>query len=275
MSVDEHTIELAGSPVFYRRAPRPGSAGREPLYLHGIPTSSDDWTAFLERTGGVAPDLIGFGRSGKGGHLDYSLDGYAQFIEQFLDYLRIDRVEVVAHQWGAAAAMVFAQRNRHRIGRLVLIDPVPLTVDFTWPPALARLRRPLLGELVMGSVPKRSFAKLLRTGGRFSDERVDELWEQFDQGTQRAILRIVRGTDDHVLTTAGADLAQVDIPALILGGELDPWLPADTADSYAKRLPNATPARIAGARHWPWHDDPTVVARVITFLQQTDRHPQP
>jgi pimeloyl-ACP methyl ester carboxylesterase len=275
VSVDEHTIELAGSPVFYRRAPRTGGAVREPLYLHGIPTSSDDWTAFLERTGGVAPDLIGFGRSGKGGHLDYSLDAYAAFLEQFLDELGIEQVELVAHQWGAAAAMAFAQRNRHRVGRAVLIDPVPLIQEFKWPTVLARLNRPLLGELVMGSVPKRSFSKLLRTGGRFPDERIDELWEQFDQGTQRAILRIVRGTDGPRVARAGADLGQLDVPSLILNGELDPWLPTGTANAYADRLPNATPAQIAGARHWPWHDDPTVVDRVVSFLQQTDRQPQP
>jgi pimeloyl-ACP methyl ester carboxylesterase len=275
VSVDEHTIELAGSPVFYRRAPLTGTATREPLYLHGIPTSSDDWTAFLERTGGVAPDLIGFGRSGKGGHLDYSLDGYADFVEQFLDHLELDQVELVAHQWGAAAAIAFAQRNRHRVGRVVLIDPVPLTPEFTWPTVLARLRRPVLGELIMGSVPKRAFAKLLRTGGHFSDERIGELWEQFDQGTQRAILRIVRSTADPGVAAAGADLGQLDVPALILTGERDPWLPPSLAEVYGKRMPNATTATLSGARHWPWHDDPTLVDRVITFLQQTDRQPLP
>jgi pimeloyl-ACP methyl ester carboxylesterase len=275
VSVDEHTIELAGSPVFYRRGPRTLSAAREPLYLHGIPTSSDDWSAFLERAGGVAPDLIGFGRSGKGGHLDYSLEAYATFVEEFVDALGIDQVELVAHQWGAAAGIVFAQRNRHRVGRVVLIDPVPLIPEFQWPTVLARLNRPLLGELLMGSIPKRSFAKLLRTGGTFSNDRVDELWDQFDQGTQRAILRIVRRTDSERLATAGADLGELDIPALIVNGELDPWITAGTADRYAERLPNATPAHISGARHWPWHDDPTVVDRVITFLQQTDRQPQP
>ena len=71
--VDEHTINLDESPVFYRRATE--APGVPALYLHGIPTSSDDWVEFLARTGGIAPDLIGFGRSGKGGHLDYSVDG--------------------------------------------------------------------------------------------------------------------------------------------------------------------------------------------------------
>ena len=56
-------------PVFWRSAPATGG-GATPLYLHGVPTSSDDWVPFLERTGGIAPDLPGFGRSGKPGYLE-------------------------------------------------------------------------------------------------------------------------------------------------------------------------------------------------------------
>src|SRR5579863_8174612 len=45
---------------------RQGSPGAGPLYLHDALTSSDDLIPFLERTGGLAPDVVGFGRSGKG-----------------------------------------------------------------------------------------------------------------------------------------------------------------------------------------------------------------
>ncbi len=58
--MDEHTIDVGGTPVFYRRR-----AGADVLYLHSVPTSSDDWKDLLARTGGIAPDLPGFGRSGK------------------------------------------------------------------------------------------------------------------------------------------------------------------------------------------------------------------
>ena len=47
--VDEHTFTTDRGPVFYRSAP---GADDPPLYLHGIPTSSDDWIPFLELTGG-------------------------------------------------------------------------------------------------------------------------------------------------------------------------------------------------------------------------------
>ena len=103
VGVDEHTIYFDESPVFYRSA---AGSGLTKLYLHGIPTSSDDWLEFLGRTGGIAPDLIGFGRSGKGGHLDYSLPGLARFVERFLDHLDIEEVQLVGHDLGAAVGLV-------------------------------------------------------------------------------------------------------------------------------------------------------------------------
>jgi pimeloyl-ACP methyl ester carboxylesterase len=270
VSVDEHTIELAGTPVFYRRAPVAGHAEAEPLYLHGVPTSADDWTPFLERTGGIAPDLIGFGRSGKGGHLDYTLAGYADFLDAFLTAVDVTRVELVAHQFTGALLPLLVERNPSLIARIVLIDPVPLLEQLRWPPLVQRWRRPGLGELVMGFTVKPLFARSLRAGGSWSDARIDALWEQFDQGTQRAILRLARDAGRPRLAALGAHLDRLDRPALILWGERDPWLPVDLADRFAARFPSATLERVAGAGHWPWLDDPTVVDRVSRFLEQTD-----
>ena len=79
-------------PLFWRSAPVAAGAERPtPVYLHGVPTTSDDWLPFLERTGGLAPDLPGFGRSGKPGYLDYTIDEYDRFLERFLDDRGLDR----------------------------------------------------------------------------------------------------------------------------------------------------------------------------------------
>jgi pimeloyl-ACP methyl ester carboxylesterase len=266
VGVDEHTITLDDAPVFYRSA---ASAGAPVLYLHGIPTSSDDWTPFLERTGGIAPDLPGFGRSAKGGHLDYSLSGHADFLERFLAAVGIEQVSLVVHDWGAGGGLVFAQRHPQRVRRLVLCDALPLMNGFTWPRLARAWRRPVIGELVMGSTPKWLLARWLRSGSVREDAwptaRIDAVWAQFDQGTQRAILRLHRSAD---LAGAGAELHTLAPPTLIVWGELDPWFPAGLADAYAARLPNATVDRIAGAGHWPWLDQPETLERIVAFLQE-------
>jgi pimeloyl-ACP methyl ester carboxylesterase len=258
--VDEHTFNLDDSPVFYRSA---DASGMPNLYLHGIPTSSDDWLEFLARTGGVAPDLIGFGRSGKGGHLDYSLGGLANFVERFLDHFGIRQVQVVGHDWGAAVALTFAARHPDRVTRTVLINAPPLTAQATdWPAPVRLWRARGIGELVMGATTKWLLARTLRRGAvspdAWPDARIAAVWDQFDQGTQRAILRLVRSSTPACTPTT---------PATILWGEEDPWYPPALADAYAARLSGATVERVAGAGHWPWLDQPEVVDRVASLLE--------
>ena len=60
--MQERQGQIAGTNALWREAPARG--GRPPvLYVHGVPTSGSDWLPFLERAGGYAPDLPGFGRS--------------------------------------------------------------------------------------------------------------------------------------------------------------------------------------------------------------------
>jgi pimeloyl-ACP methyl ester carboxylesterase len=265
--VDEHTIEVAGSPAFFRSAP---ATGVPALYLHGVPTSSDDWTGLLERTGGIAPDLPGFGRSGKGGHLDYSLEGQADFLEALLGALELERVQLVGHDWGAAAGLVFAQRHPHRIQRMVLCNALPLLDGFRWRGLARAWRTPALGELVMGAVNRRLLARTLRgasaSAGAWPDTRIAAVWEQFDQGTQRAILRMHRSCDEQQLAAAGAGLGELEMDVLIVWGERDPWFPAQFADEYARRFGHSTVLRLADAGHWPWLDRPDAVEEIVAFV---------
>ncbi len=263
MGVDEHTIELAGAPVFYRSA---AHAGPTPLYLHGVPTSSDDWTPFLERAGGVAPDLLGFGRSGKGTNLDLSFQGLAEFVEDFVAALGLERIALVTHDWGSAIGLVFAQRRPELIERVVVINGVPLW-RFRWHRYARLWRVRALGELAMGFTNRWALRRALREGSRsFADPRAREVWSQFDQGTQRAILRLYRSADGEALELAGAGLPALDRPALVLWGDADPWLAVELGAQYAQRLPDAAFELVAGAGHWPWLEQPAVIDRVADFL---------
>lgn len=257
--VDEHTVTTDRGPVYYRSAP---AAGVPSLYLHGIPTSSDDWVPFLECGGGIAPDLIGFGRSSKAGHLDYSLDGLAAFVADLLDHLAIERVSLVAHQWGAAVGASFAVRHPARVERLTLFNPLPLIDGFRWPRIAQWWRRPVVGELVMGATTRRLLTRALRRGsatdGAWPRERLEAVWEQFDQGTQRAIVRLHRSTPASALDGV---LGQLRAPATVLWGDRDPWLGATIADEYAARLAGASLEHV-DAGHWPWLDRPRLIGRL-------------
>jgi len=218
----------------------------------------------------VAPDLIGFGRSGKGGHLDYTPQGLVDFLERFLDHLAIEATAVVGHGWGGALALLLALRRPELVDRLGLIDPVPLLGGFSWRSPARVWRRPLIGELVMGSTSRRMLERQLRRGTTnpeaWSESRLAAVWEQFDQGTQRALLRLHRAADESLLAELGTGLGSLAIPTLVIWGEQDPWLAPRFADAYGARLPGAKVEHIAGAGHWPWLDQPRVIELVAQFL---------
>lgn len=270
MGVAEHTGELDGQPVFWRSADTP--AGRAPvLYVHGVPTSGEDWLPFLQRTGGLAPDLLGFGRSGKGGQNDYSLEGIARFAERFLDEIAcVDRVRLVVHDWGSAA-LAFAQRHPERIERLVVVNAVPLLPGYRWHRVARLWRTPFIGEMAMGLTIRPVLARGLRPAfaGAVPRELVDQVARHFDQGTQRAILRLYRSAPEELLAASGRGLSSLNVPALIVCGARDPYISSRFGEQYAAELPMGELVLVEDAGHWPWLDRPDLIDRIATFLEDS------
>lgn len=269
--VSDHSGEVDGLPVFWRSAPTPGERPGEalPLYLHGVPSSSDEWLEFLARSGGLAPDLPGFGRSGKPGTRSYTIDEYDRFLERFLDETGTERVKLVVHDWGAVG-LALAQRLPERVERLVIINAVPFLPGYRWHRTARIWRTPGLGELAMGTTSRPILRLISResnaTPGPMPDAWLDGVLAHFEQGTQRAILRLYRSSPASVLAKAGERLATLRMPALVAWGMKDPYIPARFAREYADALPNAELLELPDAGHWPWLDRPDLVTRVVDFL---------
>jgi pimeloyl-ACP methyl ester carboxylesterase len=274
--VSDHKGELDGLPAFWRSAPAPAqlSDAAVPLYLHGVPNNSDDWLGFLGRTGGIAPDLPGFGRSGKPGSLSYTIGEYDSFIERFLDQLGVGRVSLVMHDWGCVG-LAFAQRLPERVERIAMIDTVPFLPGYRWHRTARIWRTPVLGELAMGTTNRFVLRQLSREGnatpGPMPDEWIDSVIDHFDQGTQRAILRLYRSSPPDVLAAAGAGLGRLHVPALVMWGMKDPYIPGRFGGEYARALPDAELVELPDAGHWPWLDRPDALERVVGFVNARGR----
>ncbi len=266
--LSEHAGRVAGVEVFWRRG-EPDPASAPTLYVHGVPTHSEDWLPFLAQTGGVALDLPGFGRSGKPNDFDYSIAGYDRFLEAFLDTLDIDRFSLVVHDWGGVG-LATAQRLHRRVERLVVFPSVPLLPGYEWH-RIARLwRRPVIGELAMGFTTRWVLKQLSKeantTPGPLPAPMLDYTWRHLDHGTQRAILKLYRASPPAVLEAAGHNLGHIDAPALVLWPVADPYLGPDFGPAYAEALGNAELEMVEDAGHWPWLDRPELVTRVADFL---------
>ena len=264
-ALETHVSRVEELDVFWRSDEW---SGTPTLYVHGVPTSSSDFVPFLAAAGGIAVDLPGFGRSAKPAGRAYVIAEYDLFLERFLDALALERVNLVVHDWGAAA-LAFAQRRPERIGRLVVINAVPLLPRYSWHPIAKLWRTPLVGEAMM-ALTTRSTARLLTrpanvTAGPLPDAWIDETLATLDEGTKRAILRLYRSSPADVLTAAGRRLATIDAPALVAWGARDPFIGLEFAYAYANAL-HAELEILPDAGHWPWLDDPELVERITGFL---------
>jgi pimeloyl-ACP methyl ester carboxylesterase len=258
--LDERTDDLDEGPVHWWQA------GDAPiLWLHGVPNTGEMWRDFLARCGGVAVDAPGFGQTGKRADLDYTIAFYGRFVDRFLHHLGWDRCRLVGHDWGAGWALAFAQQSPERVERLALIDSVPFLPGYRWH-RLARLwRAPGVGELVMGTTNRRT-ARWARKYVGLPESMDEEVFAHFDQGTQRAILKLYRSASANALAAAGRRLGDVSAPALVVWGDRDPYLPPRFGDGFAAALGDATVEHYADAGHWPWLERPDLVARICDWI---------
>ena len=266
-AVIERTEEIGGVSTHWREAPTSG--GHPIVYLHGVPTASWQWLPFLERTGGIAPDLPGLGKSGRPTGFEYSIAGYDRWFEQFADALGLERFSLVVQDWGVVA-LPFAQRFPERIERLVMFTSVPFLPGYGWHWIARIWRRRGMGEAFMATSTKSAFRLISRqanaTPGPMPDEFIDRLWPEFDRGARRAILQLYRSSPEDTLARAGERLGDIKCPALVLWSADDPYIGKEFGPAYAQALGNAQLEMAKRAGHWPWLDRPDLIDRAAEFL---------
>ena len=269
-AITEREVEARGIRILCREV---AGAGPPAIFVHGNPTQSADWVPFLERMNGpaIAFDLPGFGRSERPdpARFDHSLWSYADVLEELFDQLAPGGYRLVTHDWGGVA-LIAAQRHPERVQRLVVINTVPLTARYRWHWVARIWRRRGLGE-TFNAINSRhatgALLRLARPGLRpMPPGFVEMVWSGWDAGMRRAVLGLYRSADPGELEAAGARLAEITCPALVVWGQRDPYIGPDHGRGWADALPGAELVEVDAAGHWPWIDRPETVDRVVGFL---------
>jgi len=115
----------------YLDVPAPNPNGRSVTLLHGKNFSAAYWArtiAALNEAGFrvIAPDQIGFGKSSKPKHYQYSFATLASNTRELLRSLGIERSAVVGHSMGGMLAAGYALLFPEATTQLVLVNPLGL-----------------------------------------------------------------------------------------------------------------------------------------------------
>jgi pimeloyl-ACP methyl ester carboxylesterase len=252
------------------RVLRAGEAGEQVLFVHGNPGSADDWRGPMAAVAGIARavalDLPDFGTTRAAAGFEHSVDGYAAFLEQARRALGLDRVHLVLHDFGGPIGLAWAADHPEAVASVTLIDTGVLP-DYRWH-VLARIwRTRVAGELFQAFATRLGFRTIinLQEPQKLPRPFVDAMYAHYDRRTRRAVLRLYRATDDpsglsRVLIPR---LGTLDVPALVIWGEHDAYLPSAYAERQREAFPNADVHVLAGSGHWPFVDAAPTVDRLL------------
>jgi pimeloyl-ACP methyl ester carboxylesterase len=243
------------------------------VFLHGNPGSRLDWEALVSEVGefgrALAFDMPGFGQSDKRHDFGGRVEDYATYIEAALDGLGVRHAHLVVHDFGGAFGFCWGARSPDALASVVMFNTGTWT-HARWHQAARLWRRPLVGELVMALTNRRTWHKRMSAGpDPLPEEFIDRMYDDFDRGTRRAVLKLYRATPLPYPPASGwvRTLAGLDRPALIVWGASDPFLSTRRVEDLKEPFPSAEAKLLDGSGHFPYADNPEGAAEaVIPFI---------
>lgn len=259
-----------GVRVHYQEA---GSKEARPLLLiHGFASSTLVWSEVLLKLADqgfhvIAPDLLGYGYSGKPRQSEYTIKGQARMIVSLLDKLGIKRADFVGSSYGGAVAATCALDYPDRVRKLVMIGAVSNN-DPTrfW---LVRLfRSPIFGEviapLLIGSrrLLRRRMKRVYDRHSCVLDERRVESRHRplRAAATQRAMIRTARHWDAERI---GRDAHLIKQPTLLVWGELDRDVPLPNGERLNRQIHGSRLVVFQDCGHLPQEEFPQEFTDVV------------
>ena len=251
-----------------------GEPGEAVVFVHGNPDTGSDWMPLMTRVAPfarvIAPDLPGFGAADARRDRDYTIYSYARFLDGVIRAFDVQRVHLVAHDYGGPFAAAWAADHPDRVASVTFINTGVL-MDYHWH-RMARLwRTPVVGELVMRAIrPGSARAMLARENPGLPTQWVDTIaGHLMPEKTRRAVLRLYRTTRPADMDQLAARLRQHDHDALVVFGDADAYIPVDLAHRQVQVFPRVDIRILRGLGHWSWLEDTDAVAdQIVPFLKE-------
>jgi pimeloyl-ACP methyl ester carboxylesterase len=232
------------------------------LLLHGFPATRRLWSKVapvLVEAGFrvLVPDLVGYGDSEAPVGVRIDMASQARWMFELLDKLGVTSAAVVAHDVGSAAAQIMVITAPQRIRGLAVLDGVyggewamdAIASIQGWNPVDAHRLSPVLARRI----------------GKSSDLR-DMLAAYAGQAGGLRLIRAARDLDPRQTESIGEALRASGLPALVLWGEHDTFLPIATVGQPLAALLGAPLIRLPGAHFTPLDCPRDVATALRTFL---------
>lgn len=281
--IRHRVISVAGVETFYREAGPPDA----PLILlpHGYPCSSFEFRNLMPELADewrlIAPDYPGFGYSDSPEDFSYTFDGYATWLDAFVETLKLERFVLYLHDFGSPIGARLAIKRPERIvGQIIQNGDVPY--EGALGPKYADIEK-------TWSLPEDQLREQLRsavTEETFRDEFLNDVRPELAATIPPDLWRLHWGLMTERRKDIAAELLS-DLkpnrawfphhrrylqsyrpPTVIIWGPQDHYMPEASARAYLRDLPDADLHLLDGG-HWLLETNLTEVASLArAFLKR-------
>ena len=273
----EHDVRVLDSTIHYVDV----GQGDPIVFLHGNPTSSYLWRNIIPPLAGegrcLAPDLIGFGKSGKP-DIGYHFLDHARYLDAWFDALDLHRVTLVIHDWGSALGIYWARRAAERVAAIAMMEAIVEPIGWSdFPDAMVPLfqgfRTDGVGERLV--LEENVFIERVLPGAivrKLSAEEMDAYRQPFpDPRSRKPILAWPRqlpigGEPKDVIEIIEAStrwLGESPIPKLLLAFEPGVLVTERAVRWCAERMRNLETKKIGSGLHYVQEDHPDAIAAAV------------
>jgi len=230
----DKTITVFGQSIHYFDM----GSGPVVVLLHGLGSRKEDWLSVLEPMAQkyrlLVPDQIGFGKSDKP-LLDYSIQTYVDFLNEFLRQLKVEKASLVGESlggWIAALDVVEIGGGAHLIPveKLVLVDAAGLKQEQSAPnlnPSSLQGMRTMMEAVFYDT-------------SWLNDDALRKIFTDKLAVKDGYTVRSIMGNPALGAERLDDRLGSIKVPTLVVWGKQDKLLPIASGEKYA--------AGIAGAK---------------------------
>jgi abhydrolase domain-containing protein 6 len=244
-------------------------SGPDLVLLHGMFGDYLDWEPVLgllaRRFHVVAPDLPGFGKSGKP-DVAYDAEFFVKRLDGFFATLGLKEMILVGNSFGGQVAMLYALRHPEKVSQLVLVDSGGFREVPEAERAMARmiLSRENLLAMPPAMIPL-IFSKVFVKESAEKERYMAKQTAKLKTADYPEYVRAVVGSIDlSMATNLLEELPKITCPVMLISGKEDSVVPPEQAQEASQRLPQATLEIMEACGHMPQLEEPEEFARRVS-----------
>ena len=213
--------------------------GKPVMFLHGAGITAMPYKKSLEMLSQkyfvIAPDLTCLIKPGTTKKI-WALPEYAEFMNKFIDSLRLTRISIIGHSFGGGIAIYMAAKNK-KISRLVLVDSTGMQTS-----------QPML-KMCYVFIIKKNLANIFMYDSK--GPMVGIITDFLSTMSRKLLLLpiIIKVLKKTVLDRH-AVLSEIKTPTLILWGDKDELFPLQAAKALSKKIHKSTLRIVKGNHDW-------------------------